>query len=183
MKILLFICLLLSATLLHAQEKQQWHKPNWDSLQASHAGKTYMPIEVTTLDGKVINNVSLKGKITWLNFWFEACPGCRNEFDKLNRLYDSLKHDTDFQFVAITYDKQETLPAFIKEFNLNYPIATVQNEAIAQTLNYRNGFPTNILLDKDGKVVFVRFWLMDKEAKYGITLQQAYKLIGELRAK
>jgi peroxiredoxin len=140
-----------------------------------------MPFDVTTLDGKHINNISLIGKITWLNFWFEDCPGCRNEFDKLNRLYDSLKTDTDFQFVAITYDKKETLPAFIKQFNLKYPIATVANSAVAQILNYANGFPSNILIDKQGKVVFVRFWLMDREAKYGITLQQAYQKIAKLK--
>ena len=129
----IIFCFILT-THLSAQEKKTWHKPNWDSLQASHVGKIYMPFDVVTLDGKHINNESLKGKITWLNFWFENCPGCRNEFDKLNRLYDSLKNDPDFQFIAITYDKKETLPAFIKQFNLNYPIATVENENIAQML-------------------------------------------------
>jgi cytochrome c biogenesis protein CcmG/thiol:disulfide interchange protein DsbE len=178
MKRLITIILLFLSIQLYAQPKT-----NWDSLQTSHVGKPYLQFEATTLDGKKINNESLKGKITWLNFWFEACPGCRNEFDKLNRLYDSLKNDPDFQFVAITYDKKETLPAFIKQFGLNYPIATVANQDIAYNMNYRNGFPTNILIDKEGNIVFVRFWLMDREAKYGVTMEQAYKYIGELKGK
>lgn len=157
-------------------------KPNYDSIQNSYVGQTYVPIDVTSLDGLHITNALLKGKVTWLNFWFEACPGCHNEFDKLNKLYDSLKNDPAFQFVAITYDRKETLPAFIKQFNLRYPIATVNSQVETDRLSYTHGYPTNIVIDKNGKVALVRWWLMERDAKYGITLTDAYKLIDSLKA-
>lgn len=157
-------------------------KPNYDSIQNSYAGLEYVPINVTSLNGSNITNTSLKGKVTWLNFWFEACPGCRNEFGKLNKLYDSLKNDPQFQFIAITYDKKETLPAFIKQFDLHYPIATVGSQAETDRLSYAHGYPTNIVIDKNGKVALVRWWLMERDAKYGITLTDAYRLIDSLKA-
>lgn len=178
----LLIVFLFSVTIVSAQQKSGYKKPDYDSLQNSYTGLTYVPIDVTSLDGRHITNASLKGKITWLNFWFEACPGCRNEFEKLNKLYDSLKNDPDFQFIAITYDRKETLLPFIKQFNLHYPIATVNSQVETDRLSYTHGYPTNIVIGKDGKVALVRWWLMEREAKYGITLQDAYKLIEQLKA-
>lgn len=179
------LCVLCPTILFAQKDANSPHKnanvfPNYDSMQRSHIGKTYPAFEITTLDGRKINQNSLIGKVTWLNFWFEDCPGCRNEFDKLNKLYDSLKNNPDFQFVAITYDRKETLPEFIKQFKLNFPIATVPSEAIAQTMNYGNGFPTNMIIDKHGKVALVRWWLTERPAKYGILMDDAYKMIAEL---
>jgi len=176
------IIFLLCTTVVSAQQKNSYKKPDYDSIQNSYVGLTYVPIDVISLDGRHITNASLKGKVTWLNFWFEACPGCRNEFDKLNKLYDSLKNDPDFQFIAITYDKKETLLPFIKQFDLHYPVATVNSQIETDRLSYTHGYPTNIIIDKDGKVALVRWWLMEREAKYGITLQDAYKLIAQLKA-
>lgn len=181
MKILFVILSLLFCSSIAFAQRGINTKPDYDSIQNSYVGLEYVPINVTSLDGRHITNASLKGKVTWLNFWFEACPGCRNEFDKLNKLYDSLKNDPQFQFIAITYDKKETLPAFIRQFNLHYPTATVGSQVETDRLSYTHGYPTNIVIDKNGKVVLVRWWLMEREAKYGITITDAYKLIDSLK--
>lgn len=178
---LVLLLLLLCSPIVHAQRGINT-KPDYDSIQNSYVGLDYVPINVISLDGLHITNASLKGKVTWLNFWFEACPGCHNEFDKLNKLYDSLKNDSQFQFMAITYDKKEKLPAFINQFALHYPIATVGSQAATDRLSYAHGYPTNIVIDKNGKVALVRWWLMERDAKYGITLTDAYKLIDSLKA-
>jgi len=181
MKVLIVLFATLFCTLFAFAQRAPCAKPNYDSIQNSYVGQTYVPIDVVSLDGLHITNASLKGKVTWLNFWFEACPGCHNEFDKLNKLYDSLKNDQGFQFIAICYDRKETLPAFIKQFNLNYPIATVGSQEETDRLSYTHGYPTNIVIDKNGKVALVRWWLMERDAKYGITLTDAYKLIDSLK--
>ncbi len=122
-----------------------------------------MPIDVTTLEGKHITNESCKGKVTFLNFWFETCAGCMQELPELNKVYDSLKDDPNFQFVAITFESKESIPAFLKDHNMPFPIACVKSEAETKRLNYRNGYPLNIVLDKDGKIMIMGAHVVEEE--------------------
>lgn len=155
---------------------------NYDSIFKSHVGKTYVPFDITTTEGKHLTNQSCKGKIVILNFWFENCGGCRGEIKYLNALYDSLKKDADIEFVAVTFDKKETLPPFIKTFKLNYPIATISSQNEAYRMNYRMGFPTNIILDKSGKVAMMKMGISDKETRFHMSMQQVYDKIKSLKA-
>ncbi|MBS1687133.1 MAG: TlpA family protein disulfide reductase [Bacteroidetes bacterium] len=155
---------------------------NYESIFKSHVGNTYVPFDITTTDGRHLTNQSCKGKIVVLNFWFEDCGGCRGEIKYLNALYDSLKKDTDVEFVAVTFDKKETLPSFIKTFKLNYPIATISSQNEAYRMNYRMGFPTNIILDKSGKVAMMKMGISDKESRFHMSTQQVYDKISSLKA-
>ena len=155
---------------------------NYDSIFKSHVGRTYVPFDITTTDGKHLTNQSCKGKIVILNFWFEDCGGCRGEIKHLNALYDSLKKDPDIEFVAVTFDKEETLPPFIKTFKLHYPIATISSQNEAYRMNYRMGFPTNIILDKSGKVAMMKMGISDKESRFQMSMQQVYDKITSLKA-
>lgn len=156
---LLFAIVLFLVTSLHllaqdtvAKKKVSWTSPDYNNL---YKGKEYVPFVLTTLDGKQFSNVTSKGKVTLINFWFESCVGCRHEFGELNELYDSLKTDSKCQFVAVTFDDVQTLPPFIKEHSLRYPIATTGNSDVLHRLNYGMGCPSIILLDKEGRILHV----------------------------
>ena len=58
-----------------------------------------------TENGKTFNNDSLKGKVVFINFWFEACHPCILEMDALNELFEKLKDNKDFMFVSLSIDK------------------------------------------------------------------------------
>ncbi len=149
-------------------------------LSKNHNGEKYVPFEITTLDGKKINNESLVGKVTFINFWFEGCLGCRSEFQRLNELYDSLKTNSSFQFVSVTFDSLQTLPDFIKKFDLQFPIACIKDINEAWRMNLRFGFPTNIIVDKHG-VIFMA--TMKKVAdKNGLLFMSLHDVLFTMRS-
>lgn len=180
MRYLLIVFLLLISCIAFAQLSGRGSGINFDSVFKSHVGKQYVPFDITTTDGKHLTNESCKGKIVILNYWFEDCGGCRGEIKYLNALYDSLKHDPSIDFVAITFDKKETLPSFVQTFKLRYPIATIPSQYEAYRLNYRMGFPTNIIIDKTGKVAMMKMGISEKENMLHMSMQQVYDKIAEL---
>ncbi len=134
---------------------KSWMQMNMDSLYRKVTGSTYMPFDVTTLEGSRLTNVSCKGKVTIINFWFEGCGPCRGEFGELNSLYDSIIKMPSVQMVAVTFDAKETLPPFIAKHQLRYPIATVESQRESKRLDYNMGYPNTIILDKQGKVAYI----------------------------
>ncbi len=148
----LFLTLLATNTMAQTNGRSRW-MPDWDSL---YRGTPYVPFEIITLDGKKVTNDYFKGKVTFIDLWFEGCAGCREEFGKVNELYDSIKINPAFQFIAITFDSLQTIPGFIKQYGLRYPIATTggDNDKFGK-LKYGMGCPSKIILDKGGKIAFI----------------------------
>lgn len=157
--------------------------PDMDSLYAACIGMRYQPaIGVTTLDGKRFTNASFTGKVTLLNFWFEGCWACRIELPKLNELYDSLKTDPQYQFVSITFDSVNTLPDFIKKNGIRYPVATTMSKAESKKLNYTMGFPSSIILDRNGKIAFIATKaIADKEGDYRVNIHRILAIMRKMK--
>jgi cytochrome oxidase Cu insertion factor (SCO1/SenC/PrrC family) len=146
--------------------------PNMDSIEKVCIGAKYLPFDVTTLDGKRLTNESCNGKVIFINFWFEACFPCRGEFGKLNELYDSLKDNPAYEFVAITFDRKETLPDFIQKTGIHYPIATVSDKVESKRLNYAMPYPSCIIVDKYGRIRYIAMkGISEKEDTYKVALQ------------
>ncbi|XZF14248.1 TlpA family protein disulfide reductase [Chitinophagaceae bacterium MMS25-I14] len=139
----------------------------------------YPKYELTAMTGEHAGTVSDSGKIVFLNFWFEACVPCRVEFDALNRLYDSIKADTNVRFMAVTFEDTVHLPRYIAYHHLKYPVASTTKEE-CERLNFYVGFPTSILLGKDGKIVIYETGgHLEKEKAEDFLLQ---KVLGKIRA-
>ncbi len=190
MKSKVLLCLsLLYAGLCTAQHvpsdlDRGWIYMNIDSLYKAATGTKYMPFEVTTLDGKKFNNANCKGKVTFVNFWFEGCGPCRGEFGKLNELYDSIQHISGCQLVAVTFDDTATLPDFIQKFNLRYPIATVGDQRESKRLDYNMGYPNSIILDKQGKIAYIGMKAIgDVEEAYKVPLKKLLGIMHECSKK
>lgn len=105
------------------------------------------------IKGKRINMTSLKGKIVVINYWFIACAPCREEMPQLNKLVEEYKQNKDVVFISITTDKKEEILKFLQSNNFQYQII-----ADATDLILKDGilaFPTNIVLDKEGRVQYI----------------------------
>ena len=120
---------------------------------AAHRGEPYLPFRIKGQDGKLVDNESLKGKVVFLNFWFEGCPGCVKEMPHLNSIYNELKADTSFRMYGVTFDSEESVATFLKTKKVDYPLAFTTSEGESRRLNLNNGYPTTIILDREGKVV------------------------------
>ncbi len=71
-------------------------------------GKTFPKFSATTLDGKVVNEQALQGKITLINIWFRDCPPCRAEFSALNKLYNKYKDNPNVEIISFTIDPKKS---------------------------------------------------------------------------
>lgn len=113
-----------------------------------------------TIDGKFIDADDLKGKVVVLNFWFIGCPGCMEELPKLNALAKRWEANKDVIFVAIAPNTPQELRQFRSREGFEYQMVGQARSVI--NLFAFSGFPRNIVIGRDGKIVYwrstVRAW-------------------------
>jgi cytochrome c biogenesis protein CcmG, thiol:disulfide interchange protein DsbE len=120
---------------------------------------------VETIDGQEVNSESLKGKVVVMNFWFESCPPCRNELPGLNKLVDYFQ-GKDVVFIAFGRDSQKSVQDFLTREDFRYlHIADCFNNEILEQFCIMGGFPTNMVFDKNGKLVYLNSGGSVNEAK------------------
>ena len=116
-------------------------------------GKLFPAFEAN-FNGHTLTKDSLQGKVIFINFWFEACPPCVAELDALNNLYKKFRPFRDFQFISFSYESPADILLLKKKFKIEYPVVSV-NRQECYRLNQNNGFPTSIILDRQGIIRFL----------------------------
>ena len=146
-------------------------------------GKAF-PIFTANFNGHSITKDSLKGKVVFINFWFEACPPCVAELSALNELYKKFSTNKDFEFISFTYEKPGKILLLKKKYNIKYKVASV-NRQECYRLNQNNGFPTSIVLDKEGviKDLFTGGDNEDRKDARDFIINTVYKSIDETLKK
>ncbi|PWK80229.1 peroxiredoxin [Mucilaginibacter oryzae] len=115
-------------------------------------GETIEPFSTRDLNNNKIKLKELRGKVVVLNFWFIGCPACMQEIPELNKLVDDYKNNPSVVFLAIALDYSWEIKKFLKTTAFNYDIID-NGRYIAD--GYKVGlYPTNVILDKEGKVAF-----------------------------
>ena len=112
-------------------------------------GKSAPDFMMTDINGKTISSENTKGKVVVLNFWFTSCKPCVSEIPELNEVYEKYKKDTNVIFTSITFDKQDKVNSFLKKYPIKYPVVSDAKEIC--DLFKITGYPTNIVIDKNGK--------------------------------
>ena len=106
-----------------------------------------------TLDGRSISLAELHGKVVVLSFWFIGCPACRSMEPQLNE-FKARFTGSDVVFLAMTTDPKDELEKYLKKVRFDYVQAADAKEAMSR-FSFR-GFPKNIVIDKQGKIVYWR---------------------------
>ncbi len=153
MRSFLLFSYLLMGFVLSAQTNGNADMPvSMDSLFRKKAmeseGKPFQTFSAE-FDGHLLSKDSLKGKVVFINFWFEACPPCIAELEALNNLYKEFSSNSDFEFLSFTYESPARIKFLKKKYHIKYKIASVSTQECYR-LNQNNGFPTSIILDKGG---------------------------------
>ena len=119
-----------------------------------NVGQKASPFKLMTVDGEELDLESFaKGKVTLLVFGATWCPSCRHEIPILKEYYNELKDD-GLNVLAI--DIQETekkVKSFVEKQQINYPVALDSNAAAARLYKVV-GIPLNVILDKNGVIVY-----------------------------
>lgn len=90
---------------------KQCPKANFECLEGSQISE----LSLYSIDGKKINSNYFKGKITFINFWFAACPPCISEIPQLNNLQKKYKN-TNVNFLAIGREPE----MYIRDFRIKH---------------------------------------------------------------
>ena len=100
-------------------------------------------------------NLRLGKKAILVNFWYLACPPCREEFRLFQRLYVNLK-DRGFTIVGINnIDDAAEIRSYLRETGITFPMVMGEREPPGVLSNYRiETFPSTYLLNGEGKVVY-----------------------------
>ncbi|GAB4460220.1 MAG: hypothetical protein OHK0029_23910 [Armatimonadaceae bacterium] len=106
--------------------------------------------------GETFRLSDYKGKVVLLNFWATWCPPCIEEIPDLIRLQEKYG-DKGLQVVGLSADDSlEVAAEFAKKNGVNYPILIAPPD-VARAVGGVQGLPTSVLLDQEGKVV----WMME----------------------
>ncbi len=151
MKYLIALTLLLTTFSSYAQYDEDKIKTAIRLNTERFNGEQFGSFNGTSLDGKFYSTDSLQNKITFVSFWFSACVPCINEFEDLKKLYSKYNGSKNFQFLSFTFDSEKEAAKTKQAYNLPYSIMSL-SDSICTKLSFGKGYPTNILVDKSGKI-------------------------------
>lgn len=118
-------------------------------------GLQFPDFNLISIDGEQYKLSELKGKVIMLNFWFIGCAPCVEEMPLLNQLTEEYKGQ-DFLLLSFSTDNKEAIFNFRKRHEIKYVIFENSRDLIHDSFHLSYGYPTNIFLDKEGKIVKVK---------------------------
>ena len=104
-----------------------------------------------TLSGDSVSLASLKDKVVLLNVWATWCHPCRTEIPELRDIHARYK-DRGLELIGVSVDAEgndEGIRAFMKEFEMNYPVWRDPSERVS-TQFLVIGVPATFLIDRQG---------------------------------
>lgn len=130
----------------------------------TYLNKKFPDYRLTTLDSKSINLAELQGKPTFITFWFTRCAPCIKELPALRDLKN--KYGDKVNFVAITFDSEETVKSFLEKRKFNYKHIVGANDFISSI--GLTTYPRNIILDKNGIVTSIKAEIPNEKGNNGV---------------
>lgn len=115
-------------------------------LLAEFVDRIFPKFELSNLSSDKITLEQLKGKPTMINLWFTTCAPCIDEMPILNKIKE--KYENDFNFIAITFEKKESVEKFLKKHQFEFE-HLINGKNLIDKLGV-NAFPMNLFLDKNG---------------------------------
>jgi len=117
-------------------------------------GTKFPDFSFKDLDGNLLTNDAMKGKIVVIKCWYIHCAACIKEFPNVNALAAKYKDRNDMIFVSLAEDTPEQLKVFLAKKPLSYSVIPNMKKYMNETLSL-NSFPTHFILDKEGKIAKV----------------------------
>jgi len=135
-------------------------------------GGTAPDIKVKDLNDKDVALADFRGKVVLVNFWATWCDPCRVEIPWLIAMQDKYG-SKGFAVLGIAMDEEgkPVVAPFVakqrydvngQQLPMNYPIV-VGNEKVAEQFGGLLGYPTSILVSKDGKQIKRVTGIIDEE--------------------
>jgi cytochrome c biogenesis protein CcmG/thiol:disulfide interchange protein DsbE len=107
---------------------------------------------LTDIKGNGVKLSDYKGKVVIVDFWATWCGPCRMGIPDFVALQSEYGED-DLIILGISVDQGDlsVVPAFAKEYNINYPVLFATMEVVSAYGGIRS-IPTTFIIDREGKV-------------------------------
>lgn len=123
-------------------------------------GKSAPNIRGSKIDGTIVNLTDFKGQVVYVDLWATWCAPCVEEIPHSIKLQEHFKDDPTVIFLNVSVDGDAE--AWKRKIGLekdwggvHINLNKVQKDSLS--VNYQlTGYPTYILIDKDGKIVTTR---------------------------
>ncbi len=119
------------------------------------------------IDGTILSSSDLKGKVIILQFTASWCSVCRKEMPYLEKEVWQTFRDKGFILIGIDRDEPlDIVQQFKKEMNVTYPMALdPEAEIFGLFADKESGVTRNVIIDQNGKIVFLTRLFDEKEFK------------------
>jgi peroxiredoxin len=114
-------------------------------------GTAFPKFSFKDLDGNLVTNESMKGKIIVIKCWYIHCTPCIREFPQVNKLVSAYKDRKDIAFMSLAEDSPEQLKTFLARKPLLYSVIPNMKDYMNEALQL-NSFPTHFILNKEGMI-------------------------------
>lgn len=134
---------------------RDFFKPSGESLKNGAApASVFAPdFNLRDMEGRHVRLSDFRGKkAALLVFSTTWCPHCRKQVSEINEIY-SRYNDKGLEVFHIDIEEPpDRIAAFIKRYKVQYPVLLDRSGKVGE--QYRIvGVPTNVLVDKAGKIV------------------------------
>jgi thiol-disulfide isomerase/thioredoxin len=129
---------------------------------ANFAAAPAPEITLKDLDGKDLSLAQYKGKVVLVNFWATWCEPCQVEIPWLIEMQQKyaakgftvlgIAMDEEGASVVTPWVQKERFDVNGSKSQMNYPIV-IGNDAAADKFGGLLGYPTSVLVTRDGKIV------------------------------
>jgi thiol-disulfide isomerase/thioredoxin len=135
-----------------------------------------LEFEVTDLDGNAVRHTDERfaGKVVLVDIWGTWCPPCRDAVPGLVELQDEYR-EKGLVIVGVAFEdskdatvRRERVTKFAEELGVNYLLCdggTREVEEVFPTLKGFRGFPTVVIIGRDGKVRHANTVFIPREEK------------------
>jgi thiol-disulfide isomerase/thioredoxin len=140
-------------------------QPRTSVLKVATANSAPAPapdVTLKDLDGKDLSLAQYKGKVVLVNFWATWCEPCQVEIPWLIEIQQKyaakgftvlgIAMDEDGARVVTPWVQKERFDVNGSKSQMNYPIV-IGNDAAADKFGGLLGYPTSLLVTRDGKIV------------------------------
>ena len=122
-------------------------------------------LEMNMINGEVWTNKNLGNKVVVIQFTGSWCSVCRREMPELEeKVWQEFKNE-DFLLIGVdTKEPKEKVDRFIEKMEVTYPISYDSDGKIFSDFTIEGaGVTRNIVVDKNGKIVFLTRLYEEKE--------------------
>jgi thiol-disulfide isomerase/thioredoxin len=160
--VIIAVVAVIAATYLADRATRQPKNSVAKAALSNAAAKPAPEITLKALDGKDLSLAQYKGKVVLVNFWATWCEPCQVEIPWLIEMQQKyaargftvlgIAMDDEGASVVTPWVQKERFDVNGSKSQMNYPIV-IGDDAAADKFGGLLGYPTSVLINRDGKVV------------------------------